>query len=133
MMITKLVCRCDPSSLADISQADFAEAFENEVRVDPLFREASIEVEFAPALSNEIVSIAGEDLPDDIYERFAEFVRYCGQRAFDHCCSANAGEKTAWQYAVRSQGYTGTFAAWMAMGADERSEYEAGAAGIPTT
>lgn len=41
-------------------------------------------------------------------------------------------EVAAWKYAVRSQGYEGTFAAWLAMDADERAEYETGAAGIGT-
>lgn len=44
-----------------------------------------------------------------------------------------ASEMTAWKYAVRSQGYEGTFEQWLAMDADERAEYEAGAAGEPTS
>lgn len=41
-------------------------------------------------------------------------------------------DRAAYEYAVRSQGYEGTFEQWCEMGADERAEYEAGAAGIPT-
>jgi uncharacterized protein (DUF1330 family) len=31
--------------------------------------------------------IEGEDMPDDVYERFADFFRGCGERAFEHCCT----------------------------------------------
>lgn len=43
-----------------------------------------------------------------------------------------ASEERAWKYAVRSQGYEGTFEQWLAMDADERSEYETGAQGVGT-
>lgn len=46
--------------------------------------------------------------------------------------TTNANELQAWKYAVAQQGYTGTFEQWLAMDADERAEYEAGAQGIPT-
>lgn len=42
-------------------------------------------------------------------------------------------EKMAYNYAVAAQGYEGTYADWLAMDMDERDEYEAGAAGIPTS
>lgn len=41
-------------------------------------------------------------------------------------------EQQKWKHAVREQGYTGTFDEWQAMDADQRNEYELGAAGIPT-
>lgn len=41
-------------------------------------------------------------------------------------------EERAYKWAVANQGYAGTFAEWLALDADERAEYEAGAAGIPT-
>lgn len=45
----------------------------------------------------------------------------------------SAGEHDqAYRYAVRSQGFTGTYQDWLALADDERAEYEAGAAGIPT-
>jgi hypothetical protein len=44
----------------------------------------------------------------------------------------NSHERMCYRYAADSQGYTGTYAEWLAMGEVERSEYEVGAAGIPT-
>lgn len=41
-------------------------------------------------------------------------------------------EQMCWKYAVREQGYTGTYAEWLAMPAAEREEYETGAQGIGT-
>lgn len=41
-----------------------------------------------------------------------------------------AQDKAAYSWAVNEQGYTGTYQEWQAMGADERNEYELGAAGI---
>lgn len=46
--------------------------------------------------------------------------------------AANTAELMAWKWAVANQGYTGTYEEWLAMDADERAEYEDGAAGIPT-
>jgi len=43
-----------------------------------------------------------------------------------------ASDKEAWQWATANQGFVGDFAAWQAQDDDERSEYELGAAGIPT-
>lgn len=47
--------------------------------------------------------------------------------------TANISEERAWKYARSSQGYEGTLEQWLAMSADERAGYEAGAAGIPTS
>lgn len=44
-----------------------------------------------------------------------------------------AGEEKAHAWAVANQGFTGDFAEWMSMDDEERSGFEAGAAGIPTT
>lgn len=41
-------------------------------------------------------------------------------------------ENQKYQWAVRNQGYEGTYEQWLAMSADDRQEYEDGAAGIPT-
>ena len=46
--------------------------------------------------------------------------------------TATTNDRDAWAYAVREQGYTGTYEQWCEMDADERQEYEDGAAGIPT-
>jgi hypothetical protein len=42
------------------------------------------------------------------------------------------GEEQAFAWAKSNQGFTGDFGQWMAQDDDERSEYEDGAAGIPT-
>lgn len=41
-------------------------------------------------------------------------------------------EQEKYEYAVREQGFTGTFDDWQSLPADQRQEYEDGAAGIPT-
>lgn len=41
-------------------------------------------------------------------------------------------EHEKYRWAVRYQGYEGTFADWQAMSADEREEYDDGAAGVGT-
>lgn len=41
-------------------------------------------------------------------------------------------ELKAWKYAVRSQGYTGTYADWLQLSDDDRAEYETGAQGVGT-
>jgi len=46
--------------------------------------------------------------------------------------TTTTSEQATYDYARRAQGYTGTFADWQAMSADERVEYETGAAGIGT-
>lgn len=43
------------------------------------------------------------------------------------------GDEAAWKWARDNQGFHGDFAAWQSQDNDERSEYEAGAAGIPTS
>lgn len=45
---------------------------------------------------------------------------------------ASQSEREAWQWARDQQGYEGTLADWLAMPADERAEYEAGARGEGT-
>lgn len=44
-----------------------------------------------------------------------------------------ATDKEAWEWAVATQGFRGNFTAWMGQDDEERNEYEAGAAGIPTS
>lgn len=41
-------------------------------------------------------------------------------------------EQAAYQWAKDQQGYVGRYEEWLQMPADERDEYEQGAAGIPT-
>lgn len=41
-------------------------------------------------------------------------------------------DHAAYRWASEEQGFDGTYADWCDLDADERSEYEAGAAGIPT-
>ena len=41
-------------------------------------------------------------------------------------------DEAAYRYAVASQGFVGSYDDWTAQDADERAEYELGAAGIPT-
>ena len=88
-MIRRLSYNCDPESLADVSQADFAEAFENELTANPKFRECSVSVTFNVGHSR-IESIAADDgtstdpidYADDIYE--------ADKKAFRHCCESPA-------------------------------------------
>jgi hypothetical protein len=42
------------------------------------------------------------------------------------------GDLDAWKWAVSQQGCTRSYAGWQGQDDDERSEYEIGAAGIPT-
>lgn len=42
------------------------------------------------------------------------------------------GEKSAYEYARREQGFAGTFDEWLSQDNDERGEYETGAQGIGT-
>lgn len=88
MTITKLVYECDPSTLADITEVEFAEALENEIMAHPRFRNATVEVEFKPALRGGLTSVAGDDLPDDPVREFGEIISECGRKAFDACCMA---------------------------------------------
>lgn len=45
---------------------------------------------------------------------------------------AASDERSSFRWAVANQGFDGDFAAWQSLSADDRAEYEAGAAGIPT-
>lgn len=63
---------------------------------------------------------------------YAECVKWLSDRGISLLQSREATERKAWQWATSNQGYTGTFAEWQEMDADERDEYEKGAAGIPT-
>lgn len=45
---------------------------------------------------------------------------------------AAASEARAYRWAVGNQGYVGSLSDWMSLSADERAEFERGAAGIPT-
>lgn len=41
-MVTAITYHCEIASLGDVDQTEFAEAFENEVRVNPKYREYCI-------------------------------------------------------------------------------------------
>lgn len=43
-----------------------------------------------------------------------------------------AGDLAAYRYAVASQGFEGSYEDWTGLDADERAEYESGAAGLGT-
>jgi len=45
---------------------------------------------------------------------------------------ADNGERRAYQWAAANQGYAGTYEDWLSLPANERAEYELGAAGVPT-
>jgi hypothetical protein len=88
-MIVRLTYNCEPDSLGEIDQGAFVEALENEMMVDPRFRECTLYVTFETARSG-VTSIAVTDDdsadPDDYQERLTHFADH----AFDHCCNEAA-------------------------------------------
>lgn len=46
--------------------------------------------------------------------------------------TTTTSEEQAYKWAKANQGFEGTLEQWLALPADERAEYEQGAAGIPT-
>lgn len=61
-MLTAVTYTCDPESLGCVDPADFVTAFENEVRVKPIYRDLAITVSFEPGTGH--LSVIESDDPD---------------------------------------------------------------------
>jgi hypothetical protein len=86
-MLAKIVYNCTPESLADVDQAEFIDAFENEVRVKPIYRDLQIEVTFNDALRSEVTEFSSDDWKADISSESEfrdEFQRFA-EKAFSAC------------------------------------------------
>jgi len=86
-MLTAIVYNCDPESLAEVDAAEFAEAFESEVRVRPSRRDLSVRVTFEPGRSG-LTTITSDDPQDDLSynEQIQEEFGNYAERAFRACC-----------------------------------------------
>lgn len=87
-MLTAITYNCNPESLADVSQESFAEAFENEVRVKPIYRDLAINVTFDDAESGITAWSIASDNPDGDIDREGEFreeFRRFAEKAFAAC------------------------------------------------
>lgn len=82
-MLTAIVYNCDPESLADMDQSDFADAFENEIRDVPRFVDLRVLVTFSSGKSG-ITSFSSDDWEDDVRheEEFREKFHRLAERAF---------------------------------------------------
>ena len=83
--LVRLTYNCDPTSLNEISQEDFADALENEFRV--WNQTAELNVTFrqgASAISS--VGWTGEDYGPEEYDALEEVMRRLGEEAFSACC-----------------------------------------------
>jgi hypothetical protein len=87
-MLTAITYNCDPASLGDVPHEDFVDAFENEVRARPCYRELSVRVTFDPAANNGVTVFASDDWQADISheEQFREEFKELAEKAFNHCC-----------------------------------------------
>lgn len=85
-MLTAITYNCNPDTLADVSPEAFSEAFENEVRVKPRWRELAVAVTFDNAKS-EITTFASDDWEADISHEneFREEFAYLAEKAFAAC------------------------------------------------
>ncbi len=87
-MLTGIIYNCNTESLAEVDQTEFVEAFENEVRVKPIYRDLSISVTFNDSES-EVTEFASDDSDadmsreEDLREQFARFA----EKAFAVCLS----------------------------------------------
>lgn len=87
MTITKLTYRCDRESLGGVSEAAFAEAFENELMFFCDNRDAVIEVEFGNFKSG-LHSVRGFDVFKDQVSELSDLsdrVRDAAERAWIAC------------------------------------------------
>lgn len=85
-MLTGITYNCNLDSLADADQTEFVEAFENEVRVKPKYRELTVAVKFQSGTTS-YLEFASDDWEADISheeELRAEFDRFA-EKAFKHC------------------------------------------------
>ena len=86
-MITAVTYNCTPDSLADVSPEEFVDAFENEVRARPRWRDLAVEVTFDPAPVSGVIVFYSDDWKADFshYEEFRQEFRRFAERAFRHC------------------------------------------------
>ncbi len=64
-MLTGITYNCNPESLGDVSEAEFVEAFENEVMSVPRWRELAVKVTFDAGVS-EVTVFVSDDWEADI-------------------------------------------------------------------
>ncbi len=85
-MLTAITYNCDPESLGDVTPEAFSEAFENEVRVKPIYRDLAVTVTF-DAGASEVTKFAADDFEaalsreDEFRDEFAGFA----EKAFAAC------------------------------------------------
>ena len=87
-MLTAITYNCDLESLGDVTPEAFSEAFENEVRVKPSYRDLGVTVTFEAAKS-EVTVFASDDWEADISleEHFRDEFDGFAERAFSACLS----------------------------------------------
>lgn len=88
-MLTAITYNCDPESLGDVSQEEFVDAFENEIRVRPNYRELSVRVTFDPAIRSGVTEFASDDAQADLYreDEFREQFDRFAEKAFSALCA----------------------------------------------
>ncbi len=85
-MLTAIVYNCNPESLGDVDPVDFVQAFENEIRVKPIYGNLEVAVTFNSGKS-EVTEFGSDDFEADIShesemrEKFANFA----EKAFAAC------------------------------------------------
>ncbi len=86
-MLTAITYNCNPESLSDISQEAFSEAFENEIRVKPIYRDLAVTVTFNAGKS-EVTSFGSDDFEADVSHEneFRETFERLAGKAFSACC-----------------------------------------------
>lgn len=88
-MLTAITYNCDPESLDSVTGAEFAEAFENEVRAyRPVYRDLRVAVTFDTGASG--VTVYESDDPDADLSHAPELDELFGrlaERAFTACHS----------------------------------------------
>ncbi len=84
-MLTAITYNCSPETLDEISQTAFGEAFENDIRVKPIYRDVEVNVTFKSGRSRVTNWCYNEDEPDMdfLHDEFA----YLAERAFSACCA----------------------------------------------
>ena len=90
-MIRKIVWNQIPESLGDVAEADFVDAFENKIRVDPRLRECEIEVTFVQQLHSGIDSVTADSTDEEMEALYRgagtlqDALDQMAQRAWEHC------------------------------------------------
>ena len=75
----------------------------------------------------EVRTTTGEWTRENEYESYRDAVDAAGMKG-----GRIVGEREAWRWAVKEQGFEGSYDEWTAQDDEERGEYEDAAAGIAT-